>query len=177
MINLNYFIIIIIFIILIILYIINININYLHPIYIIILIITYNIITCILLSKHSYRYIFSIIFFLIIIRGLLIIFLYFTSLISNEQTKFKFNLFITIRIFINFILIIILNKSFNYIWYYSIEINKLYNINTPLFHNIFKIYNYPFNNITLLCILYLLTTLIIIIKICTIKSSSLRKLN
>lgn len=175
--NLNYLRILIIFILLIILWIINININHIHPIYIITIIIIYRIVICILLSKHSYNYIFSIILFLIIIRGLLIIFLYFARLISNNQTKFKINIFTIIRILINFIIINILTKKLlNYLWYYSIEINSITYINLPLFQNIFKIYYYPFNNITLICIFYLLITLISIIKICIIKSSSLRKL-
>ncbi|KAG5312916.1 NU3M oxidoreductase, partial [Acromyrmex insinuator] len=39
------------------------------------------------------------------------------------------------------------------------------------------IYNIYLNNITLLCIFFLLISIFIIIKICSIKSSSLRKIN
>lgn len=176
MIKINIFFNIIIIILLTLLYIIYIN--YIHPISLIIILIIYRLITCILISIHSYNYIYSIIFFLIIIRGLLIIFLYFASLISNDQNTFKFKIISLINVRINFfIIIIIFNKIFKYIWYYSIELNNISLINIPLFSNIFKIYDYPFNNITLLCLLYLLISLFTIIKICSIKTKSLRKLN
>jgi len=60
-----------------------------------------------------------------------------------------------------------------YIFIETIQINYL---NTNLFQNILYIYSYPFNNLTLICIFYLLFTLLIIIKIYSIKNSSLRKL-
>lgn len=176
MIKLSYLINYLIIIILIILFFINIKSS--HPIFLIIILIIYSLIICLLLSIQSFNFIFSIIFFLIIIRGLLIIFLYFTRLISNEQNKFNFPPFIIFNLIINlFILSTFFFYYFKYLFYYSFEINNYIHINSPLFKNIFNIFNYPFNNITILCIIYLLITLFSIIKICSIKSSSLRKLN
>jgi len=173
--KLSYFINYLIIFILIILFFINIK--SIHPIFLIIILIIYRFIICLLLSIQTFNYIFSIIFFLIIIRGLLIIFLYFTSLISNEQNKFNFSPFIIFNKIINlFILSTFFINYFKYYFYYSLELNNFTFINFPLFNNIFNIFNYPFNNLTIIRIIYLLITLFSIIKICSIKSSSLRKL-
>lgn len=172
---LQFFIIIIIFSILYILII-----NYLHPIYLLILIIIYRGIICFIISAWSYNYIYSIILFLIIIRGILIIFLYFSRLISNNQTKFSINLPLIIRFLLNItILLFLIIKYFNYPLYnYNFnEIFSSFQLNNNIFNNIIYIFSHPYRNITIICILYLLLTLFTIIKICSIKSSTLRKLN
>jgi len=149
-----------------------------HPIFILIILILYRIITCLIISKWSQNFIYSIILFLIIIRGLLIIFLYFSSLISNEQNNLNFKPLIIVNFIINLIFLIFFytTKLNTYPIYTSIENIKITYLNINLFQNIIYIYSYPFNNLTLICIFYLLITLLIIIKICSIKNSSLRKL-
>lgn len=169
----NFFIIIIIFSILYILIT-----NYTHPIYLLILIIIYRRIICLTISVWSYNFIYSIILFLIIIRGILIIFLYFSRLISNDQTKFSMNIPLILRfIFLNSIIFLLIIKYFNYPIYNFNEILISFQINNNTFNNIIHIFSYPFRNITIICILYLLLTLFTIVKICSIKSSTLRKLN
>jgi len=154
-----------------------INIKSIHPIFIIIILISYRLIICFIISIQSYNYILSIILFLIIIRGLLIIFLYFARLISNEQNKFHYTFYLISNKTLNLLIIFyFLYNYFKYPYFYSLELIPNYSINTPLFLNIFKIFNYPFNNLTILCIIYLLITLFSIIKICSTKSSPLRKL-
>lgn len=156
------------------------SINNLHPTPLILSLIFYTILICLNISIWSYNFIYSIMLFLIIIRGILIIFLYFSSLISNEQNKFSINNYIIIRFLINIIILIyllIIYFKFNYIKYFSKEILSINIINLPPFINIIIIYKYPYNNFTLLCILYLLISLFTIIKICSIKSASLRKLS
>lgn len=177
MIKINYLILFFLIIILIILF--TLTTRYLHPTPLILTLIIYTIIISLNLSVWSYNFIYSIILFLIIISGILIIFLYFSSLISNEQNKFSTNKYIFIRFLINiFILIYLLLTyfKFNYIKYFFKEILTINIINTPPFINITIIYKYPYNNFTLLCMLYLLISLFTIIKICSIKSISLRKL-
>lgn len=156
--------------------------NILHPIYLIILLIFYSLITCFLMSMWRSNFIYSIIIFLIIISGILIIFLYFSSLISNEQNKISWRPYLLSNLILNFILLIfIYSKKYSYIYpslSTSLNISPLHNSNlTPQFLNIIKIFIYPNNYITLISIFYLLTSLFIIIKICSLKSSSLRKIN
>lgn len=150
-----------------------------HPVIILIFLLAHRILIGLLISMWRYTFIFTIIMFLIIIRGLLIIFLYFARLISNEQNKRKWpsvqlyppTLIIIILIFTP---MVIKNKFQPYL---NSENSPLININNKKFNNVLIIYLYPFNNITFICILYLLIALFTIIKICSIKRSSLRKLN
>lgn len=163
-----------------ILFFISINIKFLHPIIIIIIILTYSCLICLTISIWKSNYIYSIILFLIIIRGLLIIFLYFSRLISNEQIKFKFNNFLIYSFIFN--LFILLIGQINIIKFFPIkqnliEINSINYLNIKIFQNILNLYEYPLNNLTIITIFYLLLSLFIIIKICSVKSLSLRKIN
>nr|YP_010341298.1 NADH dehydrogenase subunit 6 [Stenamma impar]UNZ99558.1 NADH dehydrogenase subunit 6 [Stenamma impar] len=161
--------------------------NYLHPILMIILLITYTLTTCLIMSMWSFNYMYSIITFLMMISGMLIIFLYFASLISNEQFKFNMNIFLLINFIINTNIMFYLLMNWTYltpsylsILFYNIINNEnlmIYNINLNTFNNIIMIYSYPYNNLTILCIMYLLLTLLAIIKICSYKSMTLRKIN
>nr|YP_010872885.1 NADH dehydrogenase subunit 6 [Pheidole yeensis]WGV34079.1 NADH dehydrogenase subunit 6 [Pheidole yeensis] len=153
-------------------------INFIHPIFIFILVMIYSSIISIMMSIWSNNFLYSIMLFLIMISGMLIMFLYFSSLISNDQTKFKFNLPLMLSFFLN---IIILMYLFKYIFKYPIynfnEMSMYFLLNTNLYNNIIHIFSHPYTNITMICILYLLLTLFTIIKICSTKSSTLRKLN
>lgn len=154
----------------------------LHPIIIIILIIIFNLFRCLNISIWKLNFIYSIIIFLIIIRGLLIIFIYFSSLISNEQIKINFNfkslwlLILNILIPLNIIITynqFILNQ-FNFIIFDS---NSIKNIFINKFINISNLYFYPLNNLTLLTILFLLIAFFTIIKInSSTHSFSIRKI-
>nr|YP_010264255.1 NADH dehydrogenase subunit 6 [Carebara diversa]UIO59241.1 NADH dehydrogenase subunit 6 [Carebara diversa] len=154
--------------------------NYLHPITLLTLLLSYIMIICIKMSLNKFNYIYSILMFLIMISGLLVLFLYFTSLIANEKNKFTFNPLILTMFTINLIILLILLKYnfFNFLNSPSITLENtpstLLNIN--LFNNIIKIYMYPYNNLSLMCMFFLLISLFLIIKTCTIKSSSLRKI-
>lgn len=169
----------IIFLLIILFFILNIN-N--HPIIIIIIILIYSSLACLNISLWKPNFILSIFLFLIIIRGLLIIFLYFSSLISNVKFKLQLNLFIITLFIINFILLFYLLKSSNslnlFIYKYKFHENsQIININKITFNNILNLYEYPLSNLTTLSIFYLIFALFIIIKICSSKSSSLRKIN
>lgn len=163
-----------------------------HPISIIIILLFYRSLICINISLWKTNYILSIFLFLIIIRGLLIIFLYFSRLISNEQSKIKpkLILFIFIIYIANSIyLTLLLNNYFSsfsnfipsnlLIFSYKYKFHErfsLYQLNKFSFNNILNLYEYPINNLTILSIFYLLFSLFIIIKICSSKSLSIRKI-
>nr|YP_010872846.1 NADH dehydrogenase subunit 6 [Pheidole fervens]WGV34040.1 NADH dehydrogenase subunit 6 [Pheidole fervens] len=152
-------------------------INYTHPIFTLILIMIYSMIICIMMSHWSNNFLYSIMLFLIIISGMLIMFLYFSSLISNNPSKFKLNLPLLINFFFNIIIFLLMIKYF--FKYPTYNFNETFNIlllNNNLFNNIIHIFSHPHSNITMICILYLMLTLVTIIKICSMKSMTLRKL-
>nr|QGW36333.1 NADH dehydrogenase subunit 6 [Dolichoderus sibiricus] len=154
-----------------------------HPMFIMIMIIMYSIIICLNISLWKINFIYSILLFLIMISGLLIMFLYFSSLISNEQMQLIYNKkFFYINFLINLIMFYILmfmNKSsfYNIMNFTSKESLSLYNLNEKWLSNIYSLYMYPFNNITMLSIIYLLISLFSIIKISSMNLKPLRKIN
>lgn len=166
----------IIYIIILIIIIILISNYYLHPIIIISLILIYSRLICIIITLWSFNYIYSIIIFLIIIRGVLILFIYFTRLISNEQYKILLYKDILLIFFITSLIIYKSNLLFQSSQWSFNTIPQINLKNCP-FQFLFKLYNYPDNYITFICILFLLISLFLIIKIRSIKSSSLRKIN
>nr|YP_009128564.1 NADH dehydrogenase subunit 6 [Formica selysi]AJP76862.1 NADH dehydrogenase subunit 6 [Formica selysi] len=164
------------------LFILIMNIMLIHPIIIIIFMLIYSSIICINMSLWKSNYLYSIMLFLIMISGLLIIFLYFSSLISNEQTNFKLNKFMLLSFIINFMIFLYLNFKSNLFYllmkkYNFSEYNYLMKLNEMNFQNILYLYEYPLNNITISSMFYLLISLFSIIKICSMKSISMRKIN
>lgn len=163
-------------IIILIIIIILISTQYIHPITLISLILIYSGLACTIITLWSFNYIYSIIIFLIIIRGILILFLYFASLISNEQNKISFNLILILRLTLTIIIIYKYNLLFQSPHRSQDHSSKI-KLETCLFQYLFKLYDYPNNYITFICIFFLLLSLFLIIKIRSLKSSSLRKIN
>lgn len=155
--------------------------NFIHPIYFIIILLFYAITICLIMSIWKFTYIYSIIIFIIIISGLLIIFIYFARLISNEQNKLMWNILLLINISLNSIFFLwIINSppqsNLIFIPYNSLETIPTFKNNVIPFQNITEIYNYPYCNLTLIRIFFLLISLFLVIKITSIKASSLRKI-
>lgn len=145
-----------------------------HPTYIILILITFRLLVCLRITWSIINPVLSIILFIIIIRGVLIIFLYFSRLISNEQTKYKLNL----PIYIFIILIINLTTYYNNINITNNEERQtIISINENTLSNIKIIYEHPYVNISIKCIAYLIISIFAIIKVCSFKNSSLRKIN
>ena len=129
---------------------------------------------------------FSYSLFLIFIGGILILFIYITSLASNETFKISLNKKVLILIIYLFILLLILSyildlkslilntiKNFEN---YSLIISKSILItNNRILLN--KIFNFPTNLISILIINYLFLTLIATVKITNIFKGPLRPLN
>lgn len=128
---------------------------------------------------------FSYSLFLIFLGGILILFIYITSIASNEQFKFKINLY---TFFIINLLIIIILLFFYFLNIKTFFFNKIFNLDnlyiikfkTLTFENRFilnKIYNFPINIITIILINYLFLTLIASVKITNIFEGPLRSKN
>nr|WRQ18118.1 NADH dehydrogenase subunit 6 [Tachinomorphus sp. 1 FYJ-2024a] len=104
---------------------------------------------------------FSYILFIIMIGGLLILFIYMTSIASNEKFKFSWKIFISTLIFTNMIFMNNNIKNFN---------SSLDNINLMN-----KFFNLPMNIILIITIIYLFITLIAVVKIINLKTGTLRQ--
>nr|UYA96516.1 NADH dehydrogenase subunit 6 [Janus sp. 1 GYN-2022d] len=124
---------------------------------------------------------FSYILFLIMLGGMLVLFIYVSSLASNEMFNMSMmNMIISMMIFIVMMLTMMLIDSYTNIFF---SLNKeiinnttpemLYNMESNFMVN--KIYNQPTNYITLMLINYLFITLIAIVKITNIMNGPLRQ--
>nr|YP_010925333.1 NADH dehydrogenase subunit 6 [Hylurgus ligniperda]WGL40354.1 NADH dehydrogenase subunit 6 [Hylurgus ligniperda]WKD83326.1 NADH dehydrogenase subunit 6 [Hylurgus ligniperda] len=120
---------------------------------------------------------FSYIMFLAMVSGLLIMFIYMTSIASNEKfnmpklTKMMLSFFI-----ISILIILLLNSDSFYINYMN---NSLITLSQSFleFNNISlkKFYNMPFMSLIIILMFYLFFTLIVIVKITNIKYGPLRQ--
>lgn len=120
---------------------------------------------------------FSYIILIIIVGGLLVLFTYITRIASNELFKPKNYIItlITIILILSYYplkkFLILFNNNFNnnefILWAYNFDFNQLIN----------KFFNFPSIAILYFIILYLLITLIAIVKITNISYGPLRKKN
>nr|QYF07838.1 NADH dehydrogenase subunit 6 [Hypoponera sauteri] len=153
-----------------------------HPIIMMMFMIIFSILTCLNMSIWKMNFIYSIMIFLIMISGLMIIFMYFSSLISNEQFNINLNFKTLFLLILNLLVtfnLIYMNNLFilNQFNYFMFDSNSMKIINMNKFINVINLYTYPLNNFTILTILFILLSFISIIKInSSTHSFSMRKI-
>nr|YP_009939484.1 NADH dehydrogenase subunit 6 [Eristalis cerealis]QNV48725.1 NADH dehydrogenase subunit 6 [Eristalis cerealis] len=125
---------------------------------------------------------FSYILFLIFVGGMLVLFIYMTSLASNEMfaLSMKMTLISIISLFILMMMMFFMDKmlsSFNLMNNEMISITNLNSYMSENSLNLIKLYNYPSNMITILLVNYLLITMIASIKITKLFYGPIRSMN
>nr|YP_010471349.1 NADH dehydrogenase subunit 6 [Illeis koebelei]UVF63307.1 NADH dehydrogenase subunit 6 [Illeis koebelei] len=148
-----------------------------HPLSLGLIILIHTILTCLVMGWMSINYWFSYILILIMIGGLLVLFIYMTSIASNE--KFKFNKILMIIMMSMMILMFFLNSKmsmFSEIFYLNNELmnNMLENKNFKF--NMTKFLNFPNSNLFIIIIFYLLIAMIAVVKITKLNYGPLRQL-
>nr|YP_009352147.1 NADH dehydrogenase subunit 6 [Limenitis sydyi]AQX44309.1 NADH dehydrogenase subunit 6 [Limenitis sydyi]ATP01357.1 NADH dehydrogenase subunit 6 [Limenitis sydyi] len=154
-----------------------------HPLAMGLLILIQTFFTCLISGMLINTYWFSYILFLIFLGGLLVLFIYVSSVASNEL----FKMHLTSKFFIIFIMIIlifsILFKN-NLIWMnFSFNDEMINFFNSILFFNneynfnLSKLYNKQNYLMMMMLIIYLFITLIAIVKITNIFFGPLRSFN
>nr|YP_009712015.1 NADH dehydrogenase subunit 6 [Gastrophysa polygoni]QGA74025.1 NADH dehydrogenase subunit 6 [Gastrophysa polygoni] len=146
-----------------------------HPLSLGMMLLLQTMLTSIITGTMSPNYWFSYILFLIMIGGMLILFIYMTSIASNEKFKFSSKLMMFFM-FMNILMILLLLMDF---FYFNFKINMIDIYNQNLNYNfkmsMNKYMNYPQNFIMLMTIIYLLITLIMIVKITSMYKGPLRQ--
>lgn len=144
-----------------------------HPLSIGLILLIQTIVIRLITGNFCLNYWFSYILFLILVGRILILFIYITRIASNEKFYFNKNfiflIFVPIFSFI-FNKITININTINTDIYISIE-------NTLLSISIIKYLRFPSNLILIFLIIYLLLTLIVIVKITNFKNGPLRLKN
>nr|AHI16926.1 NADH dehydrogenase subunit 6 [Actias artemis aliena] len=152
-----------------------------HPLSMGLMILIQTLLTCILSGMLIKTYWFSYILFLTFLGGLLVLFIYVSSIASNEMFSFTLNTKLLISMF--FLITSILSIQFwHNIKWMNLNINNSEMINffnSILFFNenkinLSKLYNNQTSMLTYLLIIYLFITLIAMVKITNIFYGPLR---
>nr|UFZ13905.1 NADH dehydrogenase subunit 6 [Neochauliodes umbratus] len=121
---------------------------------------------------------FSYILFLILLGGMLVLFIYMTSLASNELFSFSMkSLLMNFIILLLMMLVMMIYIPYNNLL--NLDMNKFnsYSLYTENNIELLKLYNFPTMNLTLMLVSYLFLTLIIVVKITNINQGPLRQFN
>nr|YP_009121682.1 NADH dehydrogenase subunit 6 [Hylaeus dilatatus]AJG02937.1 NADH dehydrogenase subunit 6 [Hylaeus dilatatus] len=143
--------------------------NNFHPLNMMILFMLFTM-SILMLNYLNYNItLYLLMIFISIIGGIMIMFLYFTSLINNYKMKMnnkeKF-LIMMLSIFNTMILFMFIKSNI------PIEESKF----LIKIYNIYLIYTYPYNLMTYLSIIYLFYSLTLIMKMCSFKFKPMRKM-
>nr|YP_010999317.1 NADH dehydrogenase subunit 6 [Cricotopus bicinctus]WPM93163.1 NADH dehydrogenase subunit 6 [Cricotopus bicinctus] len=150
-----------------------------HPLAMGLMLLIQTFFICLLTGFIAKTFWFSYVLFLIFLGGMLVLFIYVTSLASNEMFNFSLNLFIssvlTFSVIYFFLFFIDKNLIMNYLMNYENE--SLMEMKSLLMENsliLNKLYNFPVNLITILLMIYLFLTLIAVVKITNVFEGPLR---
>nr|YP_010415493.1 NADH dehydrogenase subunit 6 [Capnia yunnana]USC52381.1 NADH dehydrogenase subunit 6 [Capnia yunnana] len=153
-----------------------------HPLAMGMMLLLQTLLICLLTGVMAQSFWFSYILFLVFLGGMLVLFIYVTSLASNEMfsLSLKMVVFSTIPISVIALLLVTTDSS---LWLSNLLNNDTLNMLdisqyqeaaiTPLL----KLYNQPTSFITLMLVLYLFLTLIAVVKITSISYGPLRQSN
>nr|ASM82706.1 NADH dehydrogenase subunit 6 [Ceratomantis saussurii] len=147
-----------------------------HPLSMGLILFLQTIFICMITGFMSLSFWFSYILILIYLGGMLVLFMYITSLASNEMFFYSNNIiFMMVLLFMTFSLIYYMNLNYPMNLYENMENSTISN---PMFNNfLLKMYNQSINMITILIAAYLFLTLIAVVKIINIFKGPLRQMN
>uniref|UniRef100_UPI0030038A8E NADH dehydrogenase subunit 6 n=1 Tax=Arria pura TaxID=2908859 RepID=UPI0030038A8E len=146
-----------------------------HPLSMGMILFSQTIMMCLISGSMSLNFWFSYILLLIYLGGMLILFMYVTSLASNEMFFYSNKIF-SMMMSLPMMIIIILFFKIDMITnlYENMENSVSIYINVNNF--LLKMYNQPINIITIMMAIYLFMTLIAVVNIIYIYKGPLRKM-
>nr|AVN68222.1 NADH dehydrogenase subunit 6 [Paranauphoeta circumdata] len=144
-----------------------------HPLAMGLILLIQTIMISMISGMISYSFWFSYILFLIFLGGMLVLFIYVTSLASNEMFTLSTKLIILSIILIPIMIFIIKIPSI----LNNQELMNLPQLNSITNMPLIKLYNQPTSIITIMLALYLFLTLIAVVKITNIFMGPLRTMN
>nr|WNV22594.1 NADH dehydrogenase subunit 6 [Psylliodes dulcamarae] len=136
-----------------------------HPLSCGLILLMQTILTSLMTGMMNYNFWYSYIFFLIMVGGMLILFIYMTSIASNEKFKFSKKLMMMIMMIMIIITMMLPMDLFYFNYFFNIQDMKTMNL---IFNNdmsLKKYFNYPNFNMMFMMIIYMFVTLIAIVKI------------
>nr|AHN85836.1 NADH dehydrogenase subunit 6 [Chilo auricilius] len=144
-----------------------------HPLSMVLMILIQTLFTCLISGMIISTYWFSYILFITFLGGLLVMFIYISSIASNEMFKFSLNMIYFIIIFTMIIQFLINNNMNNLNWLNftnnNNDMTNFYNLfmffNNENKINLSKLYDNQTYLMMMMMIIYLFITLIAIVKI------------
>nr|YP_010276174.1 NADH dehydrogenase subunit 6 [Ptecticus tenebrifer]UCU06679.1 NADH dehydrogenase subunit 6 [Ptecticus tenebrifer]UHY39295.1 NADH dehydrogenase subunit 6 [Ptecticus tenebrifer] len=153
-----------------------------HPLAMGLMLLVQSFLVCLITGMIFNSFWYSYILFLVFLGGMLILFIYVTSLASNEMFSFSTKmLFLSAISIISVILfMLIMDKTLVSSIFTSDNMFNIMNLNNFLPNNsvsLMNLYNFPTNLITIMLMNYLLLTLIVVVKITNLYYGPLRPMN
>nr|YP_009712028.1 NADH dehydrogenase subunit 6 [Epicopeia hainesii]QGA74576.1 NADH dehydrogenase subunit 6 [Epicopeia hainesii] len=152
-----------------------------HPLSMGLMVLLQTLLTCMLTGMMIKTYWFSYILFLTFLGGLLVLFIYVSSIASNEMMKISFIMKTSFYFIFSMICIILFLMYFNMNWLNlnnnMPEFNNFFNImffNNENNINLNKLYNSKTFLMMMMMVIYLFITLLVIVKITNIFYGPLR---
>nr|YP_010827557.1 NADH dehydrogenase subunit 6 [Callibia diana]WFD61153.1 NADH dehydrogenase subunit 6 [Callibia diana] len=147
-----------------------------HPLSMGFILLLQTILICLISGLMSTSFWFSYILLLIYLGGMLVLFMYITSLASNELFLYTNTMIVPI-IMLPIIFTIFQYLMINYFNNSNENMELNHNINMYINNFLIKIYNSPINIMTILIATYLFLTLIAVVKIINIFKGPMRQMN
>nr|UDD74625.1 NADH dehydrogenase subunit 6 [Monodiamesa sp. 2 CZ-2021a] len=150
-----------------------------HPLAMGFMLLIQTFLICLITGNFSKTFWFSYVLFLIFLGGMLVLFIYVTSLASNEMFSFSMKIltFSTVFFFLIIFSSVMIDSNMFINYLFNNEMSSLNDLNSFMNENsitLNKLYNFPINLITILLINYLFLTLIAVVKITNIYEGPLR---
>nr|QVT11022.1 NADH dehydrogenase subunit 6 [Muscidifurax similadanacus] len=151
--------------------------SYIHPLMLCLTLLLFSMFMSIDMSVYNYTHWFSYIMYLIIIGGLMVIFMYFISMMNNMKMYINWNklIIMPIKVMMMFMFFYILLNSLskNMFWVTNLNLLKMYFNEFNFTSYMYTLKNFP----TIVMMLYLFLCLTLIVKIIINKKIMLRKIN
>nr|APX39258.1 NADH dehydrogenase subunit 6 [Gonioctena leprieuri] len=123
----------------------------------------------------NFNFWFSYILFLVMVGGMLVLFIYMTSIASNEKFKFSFKIMMMMMIMLMMMMLLMYLDNFYYTFFMKMSDNLNQNFMQNSYLSMNKYMNFPNNFIMFMMILYLFITLIMVVKITMLNYGPLRQ--
>nr|YP_010263730.1 NADH dehydrogenase subunit 6 [Oyamia seminigra]UIX54785.1 NADH dehydrogenase subunit 6 [Oyamia seminigra] len=151
-----------------------------HPLAMGLMLLLQTLIVCLITGTLTQSFWFSYILFLVFLGGLLVLFIYVTSLASNEMFTLSTTTLLICTMAFSIVSVIMIMTDSYLINHLTESIDNQNLSMTWLQENsisLMKLYNHPTSMITLMLVLYLFLTLIAVVKITKIFHGPLRSKN
>nr|UGN61794.1 NADH dehydrogenase subunit 6 [Cryptocercus convexus] len=145
-----------------------------HPLAMGMMLLMQTILVCLMSGMMSQSFWFAYIMFLIFIGGMLVLFIYVTSLASNEMLTLSTKM--TIVGMMSMMLLLLTTKNWMKIYNSETMTNEELNLNNENQTQLNKLYNKPNGKMTIMLASYLFLALITVVKIINITKGPLRQM-